>query len=356
MSNDLETAKQGFLLEAEELLTAMEDALLHLESSPDDIEAINAVFRAAHTIKGTSGIFGFDDVVSFTHVAESLLDKIRDNIISIDKKIIEVLLQSGDHISDLVNEVVAKENVISADLLLTSDALITRLNSFMNRSLTEVITTASSQPVVVNSANGDLISPTDNWHISLRFGPDVLRQGMDPASFVKYLQQIGKIISLTVLPDKIPSLEEMDPETCYLGFEIDLQCDKNKEEIESVFEFVQEDCEIRIVPPHSAISRYIELIQALPEEDELLGALLVKSKVLTSNELSKALTVQQVQRALEIINVWVKFSLIRVWWINNWSAQPLINNNRYALRNTWIHVLCGLTQTSLMSLSIWLEN
>lgn len=295
MSNDLETAKQGFLVEAEELLTAMEDALLHLETTPDDMEAINAVFRAAHTIKGTSGIFGFDDVVSFTHVAESLLDKIRDNRISIDKKIIEVLLQAGDHISDLVNEVIAKENVISADLLLTSDALIERLNSFMNGSFTDVVATVSSQTVVASLDNKDLVSPSDNWHISLRFGLDVLKQGMDPTSFVKYLQQIGNIISLSVLPDRIPSLDEIDPEACYLGFEIDLQCDRNKEEIESVFEFVQEDCDIRIVPPHSAISSYIELIQTLPEEDELLGALLVKSKVLTHNELTKALAAQKAQ-------------------------------------------------------------
>ena len=293
MSNDLDAAKQGFLVESEELLTAMEDALLHLETSPDDMEAINAVFRAAHTIKGTSGIFGFDDVVSFTHVAESLLDKIRDNEISIDKKIIEALLKSGDHISDLVNEVIAKDNVLSPDFLLTSDELIVQLNSFMHTPLTEVVSAVSSESVIETLANEEVISSTNNWHISLRFGVDVLKQGMDPKSFIKYLQQIGSIISLSVLPDKIPSLEDIDPEACYLGFEIDLQSDSNKEEIESVFEFVQEDCDIRIVPPHSAISSYIELIQELPEEDELLGELLVKSQVLTHKELNNALSKQQ---------------------------------------------------------------
>jgi len=298
MSNDLEAAKQGFLVEAEELLTTMEDALLHLETSPDDMEAINAVFRAAHTIKGTSGIFGFDDVVSFTHVAESLLDKIRDNEISIDKKIIEVLLKSGDHISNIVNEVIAKDNVLSEDLLLTSDELIVQLNSFMLAPLTEVVSAVSSESVVETLADEEGISSTNNWHISLRFGSDVLKQGMDPKSFIKYLQQIGSIISLTVLPDKIPSLEDIDPEDCYLGFEIDLQSDSSKEEIESVFEFVQEDCDIRIVPPHSAISSYIELIQALPEEDELLGELLVKSQVLTHKELNNALAKQQLHSSV----------------------------------------------------------
>lgn len=293
MSDDLEAAKQGFLVEVEELLTAMEDALLHLETTPDDMEAINAVFRAAHTIKGTSGIFGFDGVVSFTHVAESLLDKIREGEITIDKKIIEVLLKSGDHISELVNEVITKDNVIGDDLQLTSTVLIAQLNGFMQATLTEVVSTDSPKGTVESLPIDADFSSLDNWHISLRFGIDVLKQGMDPSSFIKYLQQIGRIVSLTVLSDNIPCLVDIDPEGCYLGFEIDLHSQSSKEEIEAVFEFVQEDCEIRILPPHCAISRYIELIHALPEEDVLLGELLVKSHVLTHKELHEALTKQQ---------------------------------------------------------------
>lgn len=294
MSNELESAKQGFMLEAEELLTAMEDALLHLETCPDDIEAINAVFRAAHTIKGTAGIFSFDDVVSFTHVVESLLDKIREHDISINKEIIEILLKSGDHISDLVNEVMTEDETVSKNSLLTSDKLIAQLNSFMNTSLTEFVNSVSTGTIVKRLTAEDTSSSTDSWHISLRFSADVLKQGMDPKSFIKYLQQIGSIISISVLPEKIPCLADIDAEACYLGFEIDLQSKSNKEEIESVFEFVQEDCDIRIVPPHSSLDRYIELIQQLPEDDQLLGELLVKSQVLTHKELDKALSKQQV--------------------------------------------------------------
>lgn len=294
MSNELESAKQGFMLEAEELLTAMEDALLHLETCPDDIEAINAVFRAAHTIKGTAGIFSFDDVVSFTHVVESLLDKIREHDISINKEIIEILLKSGDHISDLVNEVMTEDETVSKNSLLTSDKLIAQLNSFMNTSLTEFVNSVSTETIVKTLTAEDTSSSTDSWHISLRFSADVLKQGMDPKSFIKYLQQIGSIISISVLPEKIPCLADIDAEACYLGFEIDLQSKSNKEEIESVFEFVQEDCDIRIVPPHSSLDRYIELIQQLPEDDQLLGELLVKSQVLTHKELDKALSKQQV--------------------------------------------------------------
>lgn len=298
MSYDLDVAKQGFLIEAEELLTAMEDALLHLESNPDDMEAINAVFRAAHTIKGTSGIFGFDDVVTFTHVAESLLDKIRDSEIRIDKKIIEVLLKSGDHMSELVNEVIHKENIVCDELLSTSELLISQLNSFMQSSPTDIVSTPSPENVVETLTNEGSSATTDNWHISLRFGYNVLKLGMDPSSFIKYLQQVGSIISLTALFDSTLSLCDIDAEACYLGFEIDLQSDSTKEEIEAVFEFVQEDCDIRIIPPRSAISSYIELIQELPEEDDLLGNLLVKSNVLTHKELTHALSTQNISNTL----------------------------------------------------------
>ena len=297
MSNDLDAAKQGFLIEVEELLTSMEDALLHLESNAEDMESINAVFRAAHTIKGTAGIFDFQDVVTFTHVAESLLDKIRDGEIIIDKKIIEILLKSGDHMSELVHEVIDNNNQVDAALLVISEQLITQLNAFMQQPATEIInnieTNTDTNTDAIEQENEEGSFSSDYWHISLRFGTDVLKQGMDPQSFIKYLQQIGSIISLSVLDEKIPGLDDIDPESCYLGFEIELQSDKTKEEIESVFEFVQEDCEIRIIPPHSSISHYIELINALPEEDERLGELLVKSKVLTYKELEQALLKQQ---------------------------------------------------------------
>lgn len=297
MSSDLDAAKQIFLIEAEELLAAMEDALLHLESHPEDMEAINAVFRAAHTIKGTAGIFDFEAIVKFTHVAESLLDKIRDGEMHIEKKIIEVLLKSGDHIAELVRAVSEGDDpshCFDEQLMQVSEQLMAQLNAFMGTTevSSSVLTPAMNEGVLESLADDELLCSSDNWHISLRFGEDVLKLGMDPTSFIKYLKEIGSIISISMLPGNIPPLKEMDPEACYIGCEIELQTTHNKEEIESVFEFVQEDCDIRIIPPHSAISHYIELIQELPEEDELLGELLVKSQVLTRNELNEALAKQ----------------------------------------------------------------
>ena len=297
----MDAAKQGFQEEADELLSDMEAALLHLENEPDDQDSVNAVFRAAHTIKGTAGVFGFDDVVSFTHVAESLLDKIRNDEININQQIIAVLLKSGDHMSDLVNCVVESgDDQVTEDLLLTSNELINELNSCMGEAPLEISQEAPQTPQTrseeVSRLSHDGVSneKDDNWHISLRFGLEVLRNGMDPQSFVRYLQRIGTIISITTLVEKVPDLQNIEPECCYLGFEIGLRSNESKETIDSVFDFVREDCQIRIIPPNSKISEYIQLIHELPEEDCMLGEILLKSKVVTYTELKEALNAQEI--------------------------------------------------------------
>jgi two-component system chemotaxis sensor kinase CheA len=84
----------------------------------------------------------------------------------------------------------------------------------------------------------------------------------------------------------------MDAESCYLGFEVVLKSSATKEAIENVFEFVREDSTIRIVPPHSKIDEYIDIINNLPNDSELLGEILIKSGVLTKHELDECLRLQ----------------------------------------------------------------
>lgn len=98
---NLDDAMQTFVVESHELLQAMEDALLAIENSDDPAhlsESINAIFRAAHTIKGAAGLFGLDGIVEFTHVMESALDKVRGNELQIDDNMVALLLSCGDHI------------------------------------------------------------------------------------------------------------------------------------------------------------------------------------------------------------------------------------------------------------------
>jgi two-component system chemotaxis sensor kinase CheA len=278
---ELDGILKTFLGECRELLQGMEEGLLKVEQETDTTDTVNAIFRAAHTIKGSAGLVGLDGMVAFTHVMENVLDRVRAGEIPIDSDLVAILLDCGDHLSRRV-DMVADGN---------SDAVLEEEGRQIHiRLLPYQSGGAVSLPVPVVSEGGDRSSP-EHWHISLRFGFDVLRNGMDPLSFLRYLGTMGEVVGVSLL-DRLPQAEEMDPESCYLGFEIGLRSRASKAEIEAVFEFVQDDCEIRILPPESRIEEYMALIRSLPEDDLRLGEILVRCGTLTEKELAGALAIQ----------------------------------------------------------------
>jgi two-component system chemotaxis sensor kinase CheA len=115
---------------------------------------------------------------------------------------------------------------------------------------------------------------------------------MDPLSFIRYLGTLGKVTGIVTLPDALPAAAEMDPESCYLGFEIAFKSQADKATIEGVFDFVLDDCVLRIVAPNSRIDEYISIINSLPEEASRLGEMLVRCGIVTAHELQSALHVQ----------------------------------------------------------------
>ncbi len=291
---DMDDALQTFIVESHELLQNMEDALLAIEHSDDKTDMINAIFRAAHTIKGSAGLFGLDGVVGFTHVMESVLDEVRSGELQIDEDMVALLLSCGDHIKALLGNLSNGAEQKNSELDQAGTELVERLVSKYH-----VETEKKAQPQTlpqhhegqVESLGGGFVE-TDNWHISLRFGREVLRNGMDPLSFLRYLGTIGKIVNITTTFDALPPTAEMDPESCYLGFEISFQSDANKATIEGAFEFVRDDCQIHILPPKSKISDYLEMIRDLPENEMKLGDILVRCGTLTQREVDLALTYQ----------------------------------------------------------------
>jgi len=283
----------------------MEDGLLGLEHDDNPADAIGAIFRAAHTIKGSSGLFGLEHIVHFTHVVESVLDMLREEEISVSSGLIAVLLPCRDHISALVDGVVKGQTEASPEQVVTGERLHAQLHKFMNNTASSEVQ-AEEKPVheivqhqTQHNTSGGGIVETGNWYLSLRFGSDCLRSGMDPLSFIRYLSTLGDVIKLHTVTDLMPAIEQMDAETCYLGFEVVLKSSASKEAIENVFEFVRDSSTIRIVPPHSKIDEYIDIINALPEDNQLLGEILIKSGVLTKNELDECLKLQKKPRGVQ---------------------------------------------------------
>ncbi len=96
MTIDMSQFYQVFFEETAEHLTAMESLLLELDIASPDSEALNAIFRAAHSIKGSSGTFGFTDLAEVTHVLENLLDRIRKNELALRNDMVDAFLDAGD--------------------------------------------------------------------------------------------------------------------------------------------------------------------------------------------------------------------------------------------------------------------
>lgn len=321
MSINLDLALQTYIAEARELLEEMESSLLLLEENPDDNELIGAIFRAAHTIKGSAGLFGLLPIVGFTHIVEDLLDQIRNQQLSVTSTLIKDLLESCDHIQLLIEVVAEQGDSLTADALARDDKLRLALIRHQNAQEAQLPDTIIPSPPPIEKEEVPLSSGS-LWHISLRFGPDVLRNGMDPAAFLRYLGTLGTIRSLETIHQAIPDWEEFDPESCYLGFEVDLDSQADKAAISDVFEFVRDDCQIAILPPHSKISEYIDLINALPEDSEMLGQLLVKTGALTAEENCATDSSYNIRPQSTLPQNWERSSSLRAPSMKSWSMQP----------------------------------
>jgi two-component system chemotaxis sensor kinase CheA len=283
---NMDDVLQTFIAESRELLLQMEDALLQIEKSPHDLDTINALFRVAHTIKGSAGLFGLMPIVEFTHVAESVLDRVRSLEVRVDEALSALFLEARDHISQLIDLLAEDGNLDRLDepLQVQGDGLVGRLALYLDTPLSSAPhipqdTPADSQPLAPG-----------HWHLSLRFGPDVLRSGMDPLAFLRYLGTLGHLHHTITLFDSLPPLAAMDPETNYLGFELALVSDASREIIDGAFDFVREEAQVLILEPHATPQACRAHLDALPEENADLLELFVRCGTLSE---SQALRVAQ---------------------------------------------------------------
>lgn len=103
MSFDLSQFNQLFFEETAEHLATMESLMLNMDVQSPDMDDLNAVFRAAHSIKGNSGTFGFNDMTAVTHELETLLDLVRKGETDLTDEMVDVTLQAGDVLSGMLD-------------------------------------------------------------------------------------------------------------------------------------------------------------------------------------------------------------------------------------------------------------
>ncbi|HET6149389.1 MAG TPA: chemotaxis protein CheA [Polyangia bacterium] len=282
-----------FVAECREVVQEMEDGLLSIPTTQDLPETIDAIFRAAHTLKGSAGLFDITQIVSFTHVVETVLDEVRNTRLPMSDGLVALLLSCCDHIKALVEGVAAGRLEPDEALAQSGAPLTLQLQRYADSVGTPATQASEIWRDSAAGPPGDAPDPEgDRWHISLRFGRNLLRNGLDPISFLRYLGTLGAVTGMVTLHDASGLVEEMDPESCFLGFEIAFKSSADKATIESAFDFVRDDCRIAILPPRSRISEYVRLIQELPEETARLGEILTRCGSVTAHELEVALHAQ----------------------------------------------------------------
>ncbi|MBP5402559.1 MAG: chemotaxis protein CheA [Treponema sp.] len=296
-----------FFDEANELLDNLEGYLLTLETEPENQEVISAVFRSMHTIKGSSAMFGFDEISKFTHKMESTFDMVRNGIVPVTPQLINLTLKARDHIRSLLGA------EITPELQNASQFIIEELNSCVEpfektqKSAASVSQKQNEAQLSLqndsSSEKGDAL-PESTWRISFVPSDTIMQNGTRPELLVKELAEMGNATILT-FADKIPPLSKLEEEKCYLYWDIILTTSKTENDIKDVFIFVDDTSQIKIEKINDfgvhkkigeiLISRKLiteaELTKVI-EEQKKVGDLLVQKNVVSEQQIKAALAEQ----------------------------------------------------------------
>ncbi|SPH21555.1 Chemotaxis protein CheA [Ascidiaceihabitans donghaensis] len=267
--------KASFFIECEELLEAMHDGLQTIDDGEWDAETINVVFRAVHSIKGGAGAFGLEKLVRFAHRYETVMDSIRSGTLEIDSSLLKLFFRCADHLSDLVRA--ARDGFDLPDdqgKLLTDELDVAIGGSPEEEAEEEEI---DFQPMGLNldlDLDLDLDIPDmsvepeqPKFYIHFTPNAELFETGNEPFQILKALQELGKCKTECNL-DKLPALEELSPEMPYLSWQVTLSANVETAEIESVFEFVDGLCDLKITSDSAQSPNVTPEVDDLPDLPE----------------------------------------------------------------------------------------
>lgn len=263
---ELDDIRNEFQAEVADLLQTTEDILLSNQQQLD-ADAVNAVFRAVHTIKGNAGIFQCRNMERFAHRFEAYIEKLREKgHAGQDER--DLMLKGRDHLSSLAYYDLDQQTDIPAELKKEEELLIESLESGQSDTKTE------AESKRLNDDESSFAVPGDNsiagslYSITLIPGKDTYRYGFDPHNFITFLEELGTIESIQTLLHSLPVLSKLEPESAYLHYEILLNSTAPAAEVEDVFEFLKQEGTILIRPPGAAFSllrqHVSEIVQSYP--------------------------------------------------------------------------------------------
>ena len=232
---------QVFFEESFEGLEIMETGLMDLDPGVPDDEVINSIFRAAHSIKGGSGTFGFSAIASFTHVMETLLDEMRDGKREVTTDNADILLRSVDCLKEMLEAAQDGDDADEAMVKEHQDELEKELG---NSAQLSAASTASAQSAPTESSKA---STKSGWKISFKPASNMFQTANDPLPLIRELRELGELEMQTQL-ELIPDFEQLEAEDCFISWEMTLYTEATKEQITEVFAWVEDICELEIMP------------------------------------------------------------------------------------------------------------
>jgi two-component system chemotaxis sensor kinase CheA len=246
MALEMDQFHAGFFEEAFESLDAMEDALLQLDPGTPNADAINSVFRVAHSIKGGSGMFSFTEVASFTHTLETLLDELRAGRMPVTRATIDLLLKSTDVLRGMLQ---ATQRKTPVDQQTVADIQFDLELMLVKRAPAADAVAAVAAPIApamtgMSSARPDTLHPKEmTWTIEFRPNTQLSAPGADPSRVFAELAELGTM-ALVAHPDKLPAFADLDPEVCYLTWTVTLTTELTSEAIQNILDWAEADCEL----------------------------------------------------------------------------------------------------------------
>ena len=300
MSIDFSRFQETFFVESAEHVETMETGLLNLEKRVDDLDLLNRIFRAAHSIKGNAGMFGFTAIGELTHKMENVLDRLRNGEMVATQAIIDTLLRALDALKALLDAAHGDGAVDTDGVKAIEDQLVAcQAGNEAER----------ADPASPSSESGSSGTPR---FVSIEWTPlpELFQRGLDPSQIFRELADLGEMQDLLVKTDRLPRLADMDPEMCYLSWAVTIKTDRPLPEVDAVFDFVKDGSDLMItegtVPPHQQ-SEYKKVGEILVEQGALtqeqldqslakhkkIGEQLVEDKVVAPQQVAQALKKQQ---------------------------------------------------------------
>ncbi len=298
-----ELYQQTFRVEADELIGEIEAVILLVEENPEDDDAINRLFRAVHTLKGSGAMFGLTDIANFSHGLESVLEKVRNRQLQVSRELIDLTLAYRDQVSIMLH---VGDGGGAVDIDGVED-IKRRLAALLPLPDRTAVTQPTIAPVPVALADSSGVA----YRIRFAPQPSLFLSGTEPALLLDELRGLGECV-VVAHADDVPLLEVADPESCYLAWDILLTTAAGIAAIKDVFAFVEDISAIEIVDissdfvrdPDAPLPRLGEILvergdiashdlDAALRSQNRLGELLVDSGRVSQGKVAAALTEQQ---------------------------------------------------------------